>query len=281
MQTINNLKLITKLHKELKVLKAVAFATYKEWVVYRSHMAVSLFVGPIFFLVQYFIWTAVYSTQSSIKGLSLEQMLTYYGIAAIISYITYDSADWNLQMLISSGKFLTFMLRPVSHLYFAFSQKVGHRLLGFWVEFLPISLLFFFVFKINLIPAYPFWAILSILLSFIMIFLISYCLGISAFWLTRTSGIRRMFRLIADICAGVFIPLTFFPDFAQKILFFLPFQYMTYVPIRVFIGSYSLGGVSMSIPQIVGIQALAVICMYLFTKLLWHLGFKKFTGVGA
>ena len=154
-------------------------------------------------------------------------------------------------------------------------------MLGFWIEFLPISLLFFFVFKINLIPVYPFWAILSILLSFTMIFLINYCLGISAFWLTKTSGIRRMFRLMADICAGVFIPLTFFPHFAQKILFFLPFQYMTYVPIRVFIGSYSLAGVPFSIPQIVGIQAFAVICMYLITKLLWQLGIRKFTGEGV
>jgi len=262
-------------------MKSVGFATYKEWVVYRSHMAVSLFVGPVFFMVQYFIWSAVYSAKSSINGLTLEQMLAYYGVAAIIGYITYDSADWNLQMLISTGKFLTFMLRPVSHLYFAFSQKVGHRILGFWVEFLPITLLFYFIFKINLMPIYPIWAIISVMLSFIMIFLVSYSLGISAFWLTRTGGIRRMFRLVADICAGAFIPLTFFPEAAQKVLFFLPFQYMTYVPIQVFIGSYKLGGIAMSIPQIVGLQSIAVLCMYLLTKLLWHLGFKKFTGVGA
>ncbi|MDF2663871.1 MAG: hypothetical protein K0Q94_6662, partial [Paenibacillus sp.] len=28
----------------LRVLKSVAFVTYKEWAAYRSHMAVSLFV---------------------------------------------------------------------------------------------------------------------------------------------------------------------------------------------------------------------------------------------
>jgi len=279
---INNiLKITSNIHKDFKVLRSVAFATYKEWAAYRSHMAVSLFVGPTYFLVQYFIWTAVYSTRDSINGLDLKQMLAYYGIAAVISYLTYDSADWNLQMLISSGKFLTFMLRPVSHRHFAFSQKVGHRMLGFWIEFLPIYLLFFFVFKIKLIPAHLFWAILSIMLSFTMIFLISYTLGISAFWLTRTGGIRRMFRLMGDICAGSFIPLTFFPEFAQKILFFLPFQYMTYVPIRVFIGSYNLAGITLSIPQIVGLQAIAVAGMLLFSEILWQLGIRKFTGVGA
>ena len=44
----------------LKTLIAVATATYKEWAAYRSHMLISIFVGPIFFLVQYFIWGAVY-----------------------------------------------------------------------------------------------------------------------------------------------------------------------------------------------------------------------------
>lgn len=33
-------------------MKAVAFVTYKEWAAYRSHVLVSLFVGPLFFLVR-------------------------------------------------------------------------------------------------------------------------------------------------------------------------------------------------------------------------------------
>jgi ABC-2 type transport system permease protein len=244
-------------------------------------MAVSLFVGPVFFLVQYFIWQAIFASRATVNGLSFEQMLAYYGIAAVISYLTFDSADWNLQMLISSGKFLTFILRPVSHRLFALSQKIGHRLLGFWLEFIPIYLLFFFVFGIKLIPANLFWATLSVVLSFLMFFLLNYCLGISAFWLTRTGGIRRMFALLRDICAGVFIPLTFFPVGFQQVLFFLPFQYITYVPVRVFIGSYTLAGLSFTLPQIVGIQALAVLVVFVISEVLWQLGIQKFTGVGA
>jgi len=262
-------------------LKAVAFVTYKEWAAYRSHMLLSLVVGPAFFLAQIFIWHAVYAGRETLGGFTLSQMLFYYGASSVIYYLTMDFADWNLQMLIRSGKFITYVLRPMSHRFFAFSQKIGHRILGFFFEFIPVWLIFYFVFKIPLLPAEPFWAALSILFSFIILFLINYSTGILAFWLTRTDGIRALIRLLRDLLAGVFIPLSFFPEIVQKALFFMPFQFISYVPVRVFIGSYELAGWKISIPQIVAIQGCAVIVMLVFTEIMWRFGIKRFTGVGA
>jgi ABC-2 type transport system permease protein len=269
------------LRRSLRLVGAAAFVTYKEWSEYRSHMVVSLLVGPLYFLVQMYIWSAVLSAGGSINGMSLPQLLTYYGIAALIGYLIFDFSDWNLQMLISTGKFMTFIQRPMPHRLFSFSQKIGHRALGFGLEFIPVYALFYFVFKVRLIPERPLWFLLSIALSFVLLFFINYTIGISAFWLTRTVGLRRAYAVIRDICAGVFIPLTFFPHAIQKLLFFLPFQYVTYVPIRVFIGSYELAGIHMSMPQIVGCQALAVIAMAVVCEVLWRLGIRKFTGEGA
>lgn len=265
----------------IRVLRSVALVTYKEWAVYRSHVLVSLFVGPTFFIAQMFIWQAVFSTRETIGGLTLEQMITYYGVAAIINYIVFDFADWNLQMLIRTGKFLTFMLRPVSHRYFALCQKIGHRLLGLSLELIPVYCIIVFILGVRLVPASWLWALLSALLSFLMVFLINYCIGIVAFWFTNTSGMRMMFQLIGNICAGAFIPLTFFPDWLQKVMLFLPFQYTLYVPTRVFIGSYELGGVVLSVPTLVALQLLAVAGMWVVSEVMWRLGIKRFTGVGA
>jgi ABC-2 type transport system permease protein len=103
----------------------------------------------------------------------------------------------------------------------------------------------------------------------------------TAFWLTNTDGIRRMFMILRDVCAGMFIPLSFFPESLQKLMFFLPFQFITYVPTRVFIGSYELAGLSLTIPEVVGLQGIAVLLMWLVSELLWRMGIRKFTGVGA
>ncbi len=265
----------------LQTLRAVAFVTYKEWAAYRSHMLLSLIVGPAFFLAQVFIWKAVYAGHDSISGFNLEQMLYYYGTASVIYYLIMDFADWNLQMLIRTGRFLTFALRPLSHRFFALAQKVGHRILGFIFEFVPVWLIFALVFRIPLIPARPFWAVLSIALGFMMMFLVDYTVGTLAFWLTRTDGIRALFRFFRDVLAGVFIPLSFFPAVIQKVLFFLPFQFITYVPVRVFIGSYELAGISLTLPQVVAAQAAAVLVMWGVSGLVFRLGIRRYTGVGA
>lgn len=273
--------IVSRLLKPFPVIKSVAFVTYKEWSAYRSHMLVSLFVGPVNFLVQYFIWHAVYSTRGSINGLTLEQMIAYFGAAAVINYIIYDSADWNLNMLIHTGRFVTYIIRPMSHRLFAFSQKVGHRLLGVIIEAAPVYLIITFVFGVRLVPAQPLWAVLSTALGFVMYFLINYCIGIIGFWLVRAEGVRRMVQILNMVLRGTFIPLVFFPDALQKVLFFLPFQYAMYVPVRVFAGSYELAGWSFTPPQITGIQGLAVIIMFFITELLWRLGVRRFTGVGV
>ncbi len=272
---------LNRLHRKIRIMKAVAIVTYKEWAAYRSHMLLSLFVGPVFFLVQYFIWTAVYSGRTDVAGFSLDQMLSYYGITTIIYYLTMDFADWNLQMHIRTGSFLTFMLRPLHHRYFALSQKVGHRILGFFFEFIPVWLIFALIFKLTLVPANIFWSLCSILLGFMMMFFLNYSVGILAFWLVRTYGIRSLIAFFRDVLAGAFLPLTLFPKSIQIVLFFMPFQFTCYLPTRVFIGSYELGGISLSLPAAVGIQAGAVIIMWGISELLMRQGLKKYTGVGV
>ena len=227
------------------------------------------------------LYLAVYATRAALNGLTLEEMVTYYGISMVIGYLTFDSADWDLQMLVRTGGFITFRLRPVSYCFYAFCQKVGHRLLALWVELLPVYLIFFFLFGIKLTPAQPGWALLSIGLSFVLVFLTNFCIGTTAFWLTKTEGVRRAILALRDLSAGTLLPLVFFPRGMQKVLFYLPFQFITYAPIRVFIGHYELAGVSLSIPEVVGLQFLAVLVMYGLYRLLWYFGIKRFTGVGA
>lgn len=263
------------------VMKAVALVTYKEWSAYRTHTMVSIFVGPVYFIVQYFIWTAAYSGRTELNGMELPQMLTYFGASTLIGYLTMDFADWNLQMLIRTGRFLTFALRPIHHRFFALSQKIGHRFLGLIFEFIPCYLIFTLLFDVNMVPKQIGWTILSILLAFLMNFYVHYILGMTAFWFIQSTGIRRVFDLLSGVFSGVFIPLVFFPQVIQKALFFLPFPYITYVPVMVFTGKFTLAGIEMAIPTIVGLQGLAVCIVAGFSELIYRASMKHFNGVGA
>jgi ABC-2 type transport system permease protein len=270
-----------RLKQRLEVAKAVALVTYKEWSAYRTHSMVSIFVGPVYFIVQYFIWSAVYGGEEALHGMKLQQMLIYFGATALIGYLTMDFADWNLQMLVRTGKFLTFTLRPIHHRFFAFSQKLGHRVLGFFFEFLPCFLIFQFIFKVDMVPKYIGWTILSVIFAFLMNFYVNYCIGMTAFWLVQASGVRQVFQALSSIFSGAIIPLVFFPEYLQKLLFFLPFQYITYVPSMVFSGQYTLAGISMSIPEIVMLQGIAVLVTAAFSEIVYRKSLRKFTAVGG
>ncbi|MBR3771179.1 MAG: ABC-2 family transporter protein [Clostridium sp.] len=269
------------LKKQLEVMKEVAYVTYKEWSAYRTYSMVSIFVGPVFFIVQYFIWHAIYGNQTSLQGMELQEMIRYFGVSTLVGYLVMDFADWNLSMLVRTGKFLTFAIRPIHHRFFALSQKVGHRILGFVFEFLPCLVIFQFLFRINMKPDHLGWFVLSVMLAFLMHFYAYYIMGLLAFWLVKTDGIREVFALLSSICSGALIPLVFFPHWLQVVQFFLPFQYIIYVPSMVFTGKYALGGITMSIPEIVGVQAIAVLVVFFISEGLYKLSMKHFTGVGA
>jgi len=269
------------LKKEFAILKAVAASTYKEWAAYKSHMALTILIAPLGLIIQYFIWSAVYSNRTSFKSFSLDQMLQYYVVSAMIGLIVFDFAEWNLQMLIHTGKLTTFMLRPMVHMRYALYQKIGHRLLSLWIEVIPVGLI-----AILMLHIYPettniFWSVISILLGFFMAFYIDYSIGILAFWVVKNGSLRGALGIISSLSAGMYFPLVFFPHWLQNIMFLLPFQYMSYVPVCVFLGSYKLGSVALSIPQIVLVQAIAVLLMYLVSKILWYFGCKKYMGVGV
>lgn len=265
----------------IRLMRAIAFASYKQATAYRSQMAVSILTGPVYFLIQFFIWRAVFSTRDTVNGMTFGQVLAYYGTAALIGYLIYDEADWNVQNMVHSGKLLTFLLRPVSYRFYALSTKLGSRLLAFGLELVPVYLIFFLGFGIRLVPERPFWFLASAALSFLMNFLVNFCIGTWSFWLMRTQGIRRVFLLFKDFSSGVFVPLSFLPGALQTAVAVMPFQFISYAPVRVFLGSYELAGRSLSIPAVVGLQALAVAAVWGVSELLWRCGINKFTGVGT
>lgn len=199
--------------RKLQILKAVAFVTYKEWSAYRTHSLVSVFVGPVYFIVQYFIWTAVYGGSVTLGGMEFMQTVRYFGASALIGYLTMDFADWNLQMLVRTGKFLTFTLRPMHHRFFALSQKIGHRVLGFFFEFLPCLLIFALLFRVDIIPQHIFWTVLSVALAFLMNFYVNYCLGMTAFYFVQANGIRVVYQLLGSIFFGSAYSAEFFPRY--------------------------------------------------------------------
>ena len=90
-----------------------------------------------------------------------------------------------------------------------------------------------------------------------------------------------MYQLLADIFAGMLIPLSFFPDIVQRIMMFLPFQYTNYIPAMVWTGADSIGTLGLTVPQAVIYQAIAVVLTAGLSEIIYRSSIKRFTAVGA
>lgn len=269
------------LRKKLKILQQVILLSLKQWAAYRSNILTVFVMAPLGMLVQYFIWKAVIASNGSIRGMDFPQILTYYAVTTILSIFLADDVSGALRGLIYSGDLNAFLLKPVSYFQYALAEKVGKKILSFVFELIPLVLIFRLIFKIRLFPRNIFWTAASVLLSFLMIFLINYCVGITAFWLTNNWGVNMAVGVLINFSSGLLIPLSLFPILIQKLLFALPFQYMYYIPARVFLGNYELAGLAIPLPYIVLIQLAYVLGIWGLTGFLWKKGIKKYMGVGT
>jgi len=263
---------------------SIYFTSVKSAIAYRFTMMLSILTGPLTLLVNYVIWNGVFkaSGKTVISGFTFDQMVTYIVISFITVYLTWDDIDGRLADGVREGSFATFLLKPISFLRYEFVNKLGHRTLAFLIEYIPVFLIMNFLFGFKLFKTNNFFVyLISLGLAFTVSFFLSVLLGILAFWVVKPQGLMRIYNMLEFFIHGTVLPLSLFPDIIQKVFFFLPFQFVAYVPATVFIGNYNLGGVIFSSFEIILYGLVQILILFLITLLLWKISIKRFCGVGT
>lgn len=270
-----------RLGARLEALVAIAQVTWKEWAAFRSHMAVSLLTGPLRFLVMSWIWTATTSSTRTANGLARADLIAYSAFALLAGYTVFDFADWNLQMLVRTGRYTNHLLQPLPHPLFAFGQKLGHRALAILIEAIPVWGLVSWWLGYVLVPHHLFWFGVSLALGFTLMFLVNYASGLVGFWLVRAEGIRRCLGLARDTLAGAWLPVSFFPAAFLPCLFLLPYPWILYVPVRIALGHIEILGHELSAAQAVGAQLGVTLIWAAIFGCLQRLANRRFLAAGG
>jgi ABC-2 type transport system permease protein len=97
---------------------------------------------------------------------------------------------------------------------------------------LPTALLLAFVFKVNIASGPGLFLFpISLMLAFLISFSIDYFIGLMGFYSESVWGLSTTKEIIVTVFSGALIPLQFFPEAMQKVLFWLPFQAIYHTPI--------------------------------------------------
>jgi len=250
----------------------------KDAFAYKFDMMLTIVLAPISIIVSYFLWKAIFAFNSSsiIGGFNFTEMITYYVIVWIVGIMTFTDIGDFVSYDVKNGNIAKSLVMPMNYLWFCLVYSFGGRILALFIEALPILIISFFLFHIKIslinIPIFAFSVFLAILLNFMMTTLFA----LSAFWIVENRGIMKIKRVLVHFLSGAVLPLTFFPLVYQKISFYLPFQYMEFVPINFWLGKY----VGSQIILMLGMQIVWIAIFVVLCAIVWKRALTKATAVG-
>lgn len=235
-------------------------------------------IGPalVFFFVKYNLWSSIYAGQENliIKGFNFEQMIRYHLWAFLISLVASGFASWNLSDDIRLGRISSYLIYPFNFWEFHTASWMGFQLLQVIIASITLGLCVL----VGLIEMPS----LSILLlgfcftTFISLFwfTLQYFTGILAFWLEETWILRVILSIIATFLSGAIIPLDLFPPALVSFLDYTPFPYLSYYPIKIFLGE------SVNLMRGVIMISSWTIIMIFVNRFVWKKGMKLYTAAG-
>ncbi|MBP1992414.1 ABC transporter permease [Paenibacillus eucommiae] len=204
---------------------------------YRGAHMLHNVASALFGFIYVSIWT----------GLGADSSLGEYGVKGMVSYIAFNQASlWitlfitnglGIEQSVRTGQISLDLMRPVHLFYQTMSREWGQIYYQFLYKFIPIYLLYFFLFSLQIpkqASVYATTALALVLAAYISI-CINYLIGVAAMWTTESRWLYWVNYAFSMLLSGFFIPLEWLPSGLSDIAFYSPYPYLLYYPTRIYL----------------------------------------------
>lgn len=252
--------------------------------VYRVNFLFRAAFGLIPLTATLLLWRAIYEgkgTGETVAGYGLAQMMSYYLIITIVDALTaVNEDDWQIAADIKDGNISQFLLKPIDYLTYRLFLFFTGRAIYTMVAIVPVGLFILYLHDYLVAPAsgaaLAVFAV-SIVLTALLQFFISYTMALLAFWVLEVATFIFVLFAFEYIAGGHLFPLDILPPEIQRILAFTPFPYLLYFPVSVYLGRVQ--GAAMWTGLL--IQVGWVLGTYGLARFVWSRGIKKYSAVGG
>lgn len=241
---------------------------------------VAIFAGQaLVFIFFFFLWNSIYASGKQIGSYSLKGMISYYLVLNLL-YLTIknNNVAWWVGDEIRLGEINNSIQKPFNYFGYIFAVTVG-RLIYCLLVYSLFYLLLFILLKNNIEVSGNFYTIMLFvflaLLGFVINFLISYIIGLSAFWLGMIMGLNFALSTIITFLEGGIVPLDLLPGYINRINDFLPFKYVIFTPISLFTNRINFTW------EIIAIPVLWITGLFILARFVYNKGIKKYEGYGT
>jgi ABC-2 type transport system permease protein len=219
-------------------------------------------------------------TQAAGSGqftLSPAEFARYFICVFLIRQLTIVWVAWEFEREVIEGRLSPKLLQPIDPVWHHVASHISERFAR--LPFTILLILFFFVLypQAAWIPSWQGLVLgsLSIVLAFILRFLIQYTFALCAFWTERATALEQFWFLFYLFLSGMIAPLDVFPEAIRSALLWTPFPYLIYFPSNLLI--------DVPVPMLQGfsVTLLWIAGLWVLNRWLWRVGLKHYSGMGA
>jgi ABC-2 type transport system permease protein len=248
-----------------------------------NYLARTLF-GLIPLIAILYLWKAIFDGKDpgqSVGTYSYAEMVSYYLLATIVDALTaVNEDDWQIAADIKDGNISQFLLKPIDYLLFRLCLFVSGRLTYLGVAAVPLAVFILSLSHYFVLPASGAafgWFSVSIVMTALLQFFMSYTLAMLAFWVLEVSTFIFIVFAFEYLASGHLFPLDILPPTLERVLFFTPFPYQLFFPISIYMGKTT----GTQLIQGLVIQFGWVLATYALARFAWNRGIRKYAAVGG
>jgi ABC-2 type transport system permease protein len=267
----------------LRAYRQVASIAMQEAMIYRWNMFLQGFVGlvPLFITVMW--WRAMYVARGNappMAGFERNDMTSYFIYIMLVHQFTSTFlVDYDVAWSIRNGHLNKYLIKPIDFPFYRWIYHSANRVV--FCLFLILPMIVGIVLLRNYIRLPGDWRHVVILLTMLIpialiSYLISFCIGMIAFWMLEISSLFWIFYSVRFILSGGMFPLALLPRPLEVIIGCLPFQLTANFPASLLLGKLSW-------PQVLkGVMSAVVwiILLSLFARFLWRRGLRRYDAAG-
>lgn len=257
----------------------VARNTWEEMLTYRFNFTMWRVRTVVSLLSVYFLWYAAIPKGEEVLGYDQSSILTYILLTALVSALVTSNRSYAIGEEINQGNLSNFLMKPINYFSYWFSKDMGDKAMNLIFSIIELTIIYIILrppiyIQTNL--NYIVLFITAIFFAIIMYFFINLLLGFVGFWSADVWAPRFIFWISLGFFAGAYFPLDILPETIYRIFEILPFTYLIYFPIKIYLGELTyfeiFRGFAITITWI-GI-------FFFFVQVVWRKGLKVYSAQG-
>jgi len=262
--------------------------SFEERLVYRGEFALGTLMRFLPIVTQIFLWKAVFSAiddphsgGNSIAGYSYQDMIAYNLLTMITrAYSSMPGVASGIARAIRDGTVKKYLIHPIDMLGVRLLYRLAHKLVYYGVAMAPFALVFYLC--RGYFHGWPDWWTLacyaaSLIMSFLLGFLLEATLGMIGFWFLEISSLLFVYMLFNFFFSGHMFPIDMLPGVWGTLVKLVPLQYLAYFPSAVFLGKVSGSELTWGL----WIQFGWVVFFLAAARVTFHYGVRRYSGYGG